>query len=146
LACDLDIRVHPTKDVQVKDSNSLDDFEVVLANRLAPIGEGVAKSTSETWLLSMADGSQSCEIELLSIEGFGPSSVFAAPGCPDGFFNVVGWEIDRNELRFLSPTGRVMATFQGLPSSRMYGTRENDGARLIMTRAAPSPGYLLPSL
>jgi hypothetical protein len=105
------------------------------------IAESPVESLTRTWRLSMADGSQACDIELFSIPDFGPTSVFAGSDCPEGFFNVVGWTIEGDELRFWSPTGRILARLPRSAPPRLFGERDNDGAPLVMTRLARPTGF-----
>lgn len=97
------------------------------------------------WTLSSRDPIQSCDIELTRYPDMAAGGVVSGFGCPDGFFNVVGWRLDGIELRFLSPTGRVMARFYQA-SSGWQGERENDGAALNLAPQAKSlPDFFVPS-
>jgi hypothetical protein len=118
----------------------------ILANSVASEGEPLdfgemgfdiesldwAQNVAGKWTLSARDPVQSCDVELIRAGTMTGGNVVSGFGCPDGFFNVVNWQVDGVELRFLSPTGRVMARFYQTMWG-WQGERENDGAVLILT-------------
>jgi hypothetical protein len=102
----------------------------------------VAEEVARKWTLTAKDPVQTCELDLVRLSTISGGNVVSGFGCPDGFFNVVSWRLDGMELRFLSPTGRVMARFYQTQWG-WQGERENDGAVLVLTqvKAALDPRY-----
>jgi hypothetical protein len=101
-----------------------------------PVVDDVARK----WTLSAHDPVQSCEVDLIGNWTFPTGSVVSGFDCPDGVFNVVSWQLEGMELRFLSPTGRVMARFYRTGWG-WQGERENDGAILILVPPASSDNH-----
>lgn len=94
------------------------------------------EDAAQKWTLSTREGDQTCDFELSRHDDIGAAGVVSGLGCPDGFFNVVSWELSGIELRMLSPTGRVLARFYRTSLVRWDGERENDGAPMVLLRRA----------
>lgn len=115
-----------------------------VAARLSKGGAGIwtnvprIEDAAQKWTLSTREGDQTCDFELSRHDDIGPAGVISGLGCPDGFFNVVSWELNGIELRMLSPTGRVLARFYRTSLVRWDGERENDGAPMVLLRRATS--------
>ena len=132
----------PTSEIRLSTLRSSQDQALREMQRIN-LGLPRAEDVARTWRLATQDDSQSCEISLLRVDGIAAGNLVSGFDCPDGMFNVVGWRLEGMELRFLSPTGRVMMRFFQTGNG-WQGARENDGAVLVLWRTESEVDFFVP--
>lgn len=88
-----------------------------------------------TWRLGLVDEGQPCDVDFKKTADRGRQYAWSRSGCPEGFFNIGGWELLGDEI-VLSPigAGEPIARFHRAGHNRWEGVRASDGARVFLAR------------